>query len=408
MSDEAVLLKELALLRLETHFVTGEGIVAQSSFPSWLQAASRHVGSLHVVLPLLRTSRHQSGSAAFVPRVSDRVYRLPDCRGYVRAFLALPVVLWRLLQLRRHVSTIVVRVPEHLNAVLLPLLWVLRFNVVIWLVADREEIRAAEQSRRKPTLLLRLAFGFAAATGHVERFFLKRARVVANGSALADKVSRLCADQTRICKVVSSSLRASDMPDIAQRESREFPPTVLYVGRLSAEKGVGDLLDAVPAIKRRCREARIAAPRFRLVGWGGHGEEERLRGQVDALRIAEDVEFCGRMSFGAELFSAYQSASLCVLPSWSEGTPRVLVEAMAFGLPVVATDVGGIPDVIVDGENGLLVPPRNADALAVAVGELLMNGALATRMSRENLSRARELSVENVCRRLLAFVAQTA
>ena len=80
---------------------------------------------------------------------------------------------------------------------------------------------------------------------------------------------------------------------------------------------------------------------------------------------------------------------------------------MAFGLPVVATSVGGIPDVIEEGQNGILVPPRNSSALAAAICELLMNDALASRMSEVNPRKARELSVENVCRRFLSFVARS-
>jgi glycosyltransferase involved in cell wall biosynthesis len=407
MSDEEIFLDDLALLRLETHFSADGAISAQSSFPSWLQTARRHVRSLHLLLPLQPAPRDQSGSTRFEPRPADRIYALPDCRGYLRAYFALPVILWRLIQVRRRVATLVVRAPEHLNAALLPLVWLLRFRIVLWLVHDRDEVLVAERSRRKLTPALRLGLAVSALTGYVERIFLKRVRVVANGSALLGKVQQLGADPARLCRVVSATLKQSDMPtSVARQRDPSARPIVLYVGRISVEKGLVDLLDAIPAIKERCAGLGTAMPRFKLVGWGAHGEEERLRSQAAALGLGDDVEFAGRVPFGQQLFEAYRSASVYVLPSWAEGTPRAIVEAMAFGLPVVATTVGGIPDVIEDGQNGLLVPPRNSAALAAAICELLTDDALAARMSEANAPKARELSVENVCRRFLSFVAR--
>ena len=175
-------------------------------------------------------------------------------------------------------------------------------------------------SRTEPTQTntdVRLALAVSAATGFVERVFLKRSLVVANGSALLGKVARLGADQARMCKVVSSTLRALDMPAIVRRQRRDaLRPTVLYVGRISVEKGLVDLLSAIPEIKERCENAGAPRPFFRLVGWGAHGEEERLKGQVEALGLAGDVEFTGRVPFGPRLFETYKTASLCVLPSW--------------------------------------------------------------------------------------------
>src|SRR6185295_17890657 len=91
---------------------------------------------------------------------------------------------------------------------------------------------------------------------------------------------------------------------------------------------------------------------------------------------AADIELRGMLPFGEELFELYRTSDVYVLPSLSEGTPRTAVEARAFGCPVVATNVGGIPTSISDGVDGLLVPPRDPAALAAAIDRLLSDEAL--------------------------------
>ncbi len=81
---------------------------------------------------------------------------------------------------------------------------------------------------------------------------------------------------------------------------------------------------------------------------------------------------------------------MLVLPSWIEGLPLVVLEAMAAGVPVVATSVGGTPEAVVDGETGLLVPPRDVDALAGAIDALLSDPERAQRLGAAGRRRARE------------------
>jgi glycosyltransferase involved in cell wall biosynthesis len=146
-------------------------------------------------------------------------------------------------------------------------------------------------------------------------------------------------------------------------------PAVM-VGRLSPEKNVETLLRAVPMIW----EAR---PDFRLEIAGDGPCMADLRRLAEELRLGDRVTFLGDVRDVPALMAR---ASLCVLPSLTEGISLVLLEAMARGLPVVATRVGGNPEVVADEETGVLVPPSEPDRLAAAILRVYGDPVLGRRM----------------------------
>ena len=164
------------------------------------------------------------------------------------------------------------------------------------------------------------------------------------------------------------------------------PRTIVYVGRMdraSSWKGVDVLLRGFAALTDT-PEARL-----KLVGHGNALPDHTAL--AEQLGIADRVEFTGALTGGA-LVAALQGAAVLALPSLTEAEchPMAVIEAMACGTPVVGSDVGGIPCVVVPGVTGLLFPPRNADALAAACRRLLQDGALADRMGAAGRRRAVE------------------
>jgi glycosyltransferase involved in cell wall biosynthesis len=140
-------------------------------------------------------------------------------------------------------------------------------------------------------------------------------------------------------------------------------PVLLYVGRLSPEKGAHVLIDALPQILNHL-------PRLRLRLVGGGNQQHSLRDVVNQNGLSEHVEFVGSVPHH-ELPRYYAEADALVIPSLSEGLPKVLPEALACGLPVIGTQVGGIPEVVQNGYNGLLVPPNAPSALGDAIVTVL-------------------------------------
>jgi phosphatidylinositol alpha-1,6-mannosyltransferase len=143
--------------------------------------------------------------------------------------------------------------------------------------------------------------------------------------------------------------------------------TLLCVARLTradAYKGVDVLLRALPHILSRCPQARCI-----IVGDGD--DRARLESLARELAVASAVEFCGEMD-SSGLLRAYREADLFVLPSKGEGFGIVFAEAMWCGLPVVAARAAATPEVVADGETGILAPPEIPEALGSAVAGLLL------------------------------------
>jgi glycosyltransferase involved in cell wall biosynthesis len=162
---------------------------------------------------------------------------------------------------------------------------------------------------------------------------------------------------------------------------------VLFVGRLVARKGVDILLRALPLVQAD-RPVHL-----HIVGNGDMAE--RWKALARSLDIESQVTFHGSVS-KETLAQRYASADVFVLPAIidergdTEGLGAVLVEALSFSTPVVASNVGGIPDVIRDGETGLLVPEKDPPALAAAITRLLRDRDLASRLAKQGLSHAQD------------------
>jgi glycosyltransferase involved in cell wall biosynthesis len=169
----------------------------------------------------------------------------------------------------------------------------------------------------------------------------------------------------------------------------EGPPTLLFVGRIertSAWKGIDVLLEAFALVLRQLPEARLT-----LVGDGDAVGDHRNAAKI--LGILDQTEFRGALR-GSALVEAYQQASVFVLPSTteSEAAPMTLTEAMACRKPVVASAVGGVPFMIDDHHDGLLVPPGDPEQLAAACLRLLLTPEMATAMGEQAYLKVKSLT----------------
>ncbi|MGB9931517.1 glycosyltransferase family 4 protein [Haloarcula amylolytica] len=158
-------------------------------------------------------------------------------------------------------------------------------------------------------------------------------------------------------------------------------PRVAMIGRLADGKGFDVLLDAVADIRQ---EASIC-----IVGDGPLSD--KLKNEIETRGLADRVSLTG---YREDVPRVLAASDVLVLPSFREGTPRVITEAMAAGLPVVATDIAGIPEQVEHGESGYLIPPGDAAALADRLNELLADPRLRERFGQRGSERASQLSVK--------------
>jgi glycosyltransferase involved in cell wall biosynthesis len=160
-----------------------------------------------------------------------------------------------------------------------------------------------------------------------------------------------------------------------------------FIGRIVREKGVLELIEGMAQVVSKVPEARLLIVGDTLTSDGDREAKRLVQEAVLKYRMEDKVEFAGLRNDVPRILRALD---VFVLPSWREGMPRSIIEAMAVGLPVVATDIRGCREEVVHGETGLLVPPRDPMKLAEAMLLLLTDQASASRMG--SLGRARALN----------------
>jgi glycosyltransferase involved in cell wall biosynthesis len=258
-------------------------------------------------------------------------------------------------------------------------------KVIIQIVGDPVD---AVANTEKYSGIARL--GAWAYAKHKERSMFKvceGTRVYTNGRVLYDKFS-LGGSRKNVKKVVSSSLCSDDY--YTRKDTCENDEVVLlYVGYLQRRKGVDYLIRAFAEVCAGGVNARLV-----IVGEGE--EKPSLQNLVSELALNDRISFKGHVPMGERLQGLFRKSDMYVFPTIAgEGTPRTVLEAMANSLPVIATNVCGIPDVIDDGRSGLLIEPRSVDDIVVAVNKVINDRALRTTLVAAGHETARKHSMAN-------------
>ncbi len=205
----------------------------------------------------------------------------------------------------------------------------------------------------------------------VNHHVLPHCLAMVNSAVLQKKYSRICRDTARI---ITTTLKKEDfyyrndtcLGDVTH---------LLYVGRYDWQKGFKELFEAVAQLKK---DNSIL---LHMVGWDTDAKKKNqllMQKTIANLGIEEQVVIEGYKKVGEELNKMYEMADVFVLPSYAEGFPRCIWEAMAHGIPVVATAVGGIPVVLRDCNNSLLISPHSTHALVTAVSRIKEDEQLRT------------------------------
>jgi len=181
--------------------------------------------------------------------------------------------------------------------------------------------------------------------------------VIALSPRYASNLQDYCKD-AKITVISNPCLRLNEGESIEHADV----PTVFFAGWLDENKGFCDLIKAMSLVKHIIPDAQLLL--------AGFGAVERGRSLSRSLDIESSIHFLGWLS-GDEMAKTFQRTDVFCLPSFNEGVPVALLEAMGYGLPVVCTPVGGIPDVIEDNINGVFVSPGDVDEIANAIIKIL-------------------------------------
>ncbi len=161
------------------------------------------------------------------------------------------------------------------------------------------------------------------------------------------------------------------VPTDKREKQCEQPQMLLFLGRLGKRKGIYDLLEALARVKKKFPNVHLKC--------GGDGEWDFVAYRAKSLGVSENLDILGWVQ-GEEKQLLLRTSSIYVLPSYNEGLPMGILESMSEGLPVITTYVGGIPDVITSGQDGILIEPGNIDGLVSSLELLLGDNKLRKRM----------------------------
>ena len=179
-------------------------------------------------------------------------------------------------------------------------------------------------------------------------------------------------------------------PRVHKQQTGYF--TLLFLGLLGKNKGIYDLLECI-------RDHKVEFQGKLKLYIGGNGEIEHVKQLIKEYGIADIVIFEGWVS-GDKKIELLNKSDAYILPSYKEGLPISILEAMSYGMPIISTPVGGIPEIVSNGENGYLVEPGNKEDIYKAIMSLLNDADLRNRMGRISLSRVGEHLPEYVEKQL--------
>jgi glycosyltransferase involved in cell wall biosynthesis len=213
------------------------------------------------------------------------------------------------------------------------------------------------------------------------------ARVIVTVSDYAKKfLQERCPERADRIRRIYNGL---NLAEFGHADFSSAPPLILAVGRLIVKKGFADLIRACGLIAERGKSFRCE-----IIGEGPL--ENELRGQIERLNLQKRVALCGAKPL-REVRQRLVAANVFVLPSvvdpegGMDNLPTVIMEAMATGLPVVSTNIGGIPEMVVENETGFLMQPNDPSALANAMEKVIGDRSLAQRLGQAGSERAQKL-----------------
>jgi len=337
------------------------------------------------------------------------VYRVPMPRRYLAGLgrsinnVEYSFRVYRLLKLLSRGQKIdVIQFPEYRGEGLIHCLlgrtpYVIRISTPRWLVDELNQ-RPAHLHPGPRTRINR------AIDLWVENMPVRRGRAVIFPSKDIMNLMKRRVGLRGLCRVIypgvdSDRFKPGPDPDLRLKSGVGGKPVVLYVGRLEFRKGVHILAQAAVEIVRRIPDVRfVFAGADSQSAPGGGSMREYMEKVADRDGIREAFRFIGAVKH-QDVARIYGLGDVLVVPSLYENLANVLLEGMAAGLPIVTTNGGGSPEVVIHGTNGLVVPPRDPNALAEAVSNILSDSKTREQFALNNRKKALEdLSLERMAR----------
>jgi glycosyltransferase involved in cell wall biosynthesis len=313
--------------------------------------------------------------------------------GPIRFFLGFFFLIGKIKKIR-NCDHLIVRAPTPLS------IW---FNYLIpktklhyLLVADEKE--GAYQIKRKGLQQFTLKY-FLLFNNYLLEKSIKGTKSLVNSKALLKRYEKIGISTTK----VTTTTLVSD--DFHKRTDccKQSPYKLLYTGRIDLAKGIIEMINAIFMLLKEGISCKLD-----IVGWDDNGGSSlgKINDKIYKLNLENRVIFHGKKSVGKELNEYYRKADIYLIPSYHEGFPRAIWEAIANSLPVIATRVGSIPFVLDDRKTAMLIEPKNSIDLANAIKALISDGNLRQELILNGYNLARENSIEKQTKKLVNIISR--
>jgi phosphatidyl-myo-inositol dimannoside synthase len=368
---------------------------AEGSFARYVDSLAPYFEEIVLAVPVFdrpqaEGSRVQAGNVRLAP--------LPYFPGPRQFYPLLPRIIGRLSAWVREVDIVHLRVPSPAAIFAFRAAAAAGKPVFLLVVGDY----AALEPHLGYRGVKKLAFGwYVTFEEWALRHMIARALTFTNGASLLRKHE---AHGPRVIETKTTTLSRHDINTRAD-VAAAGRVRALTVSRIDPRKGLRALPGAVAALVAQGIDITmdIVGP---TIGQIGDAERDAIQREAESLGVADRCRLMGAVPLD-RLMAMYRDYDVFILPTQpGEGIPRVLLEAMANGLPVVTTDVSGIGSLVLDGRNGLLMPSATADAVAGAVGRIVQDGELRRRLIQGGYATARAHTLERQAADLMQVVTR--
>ena len=367
---------------------------AEGSFSRYVESLARFVDEIDLIVP---ERKQPFEGEAYRLRASNVVLRpLPFYDRLPAFYRALPGALAQLWRTFPHCDLVNLRIPTPLGVYAYGLAKLLRrpiFTIVVGDLAGVSESVRADSLKRKAYKV------YLAVEEWLQERMVAGAPAFVNGQALYAKYNR---PDRKVLLTTTSTISDQDVvdrPDTGLVIEGHAPIRMLTVSRVDPRKGLHFLPPALADLVGRGHDVQltVVGP---TVGRMGEEARERVLASAAELGVADRISFVGARTL-PQVLALAREHDLFVLPTLpGEGVPRVLLEAMASGLPIVVSDVAGVPTLVQHEVNGLLVPPADPAAIAEAVNRLIRDGDLRRRLIATGNRAARAHTADSHARKI--------
>ena len=376
---------KLCIISLKKFFLNNGCYFTYGGFGDYVKSFLPYFDEIHLCVPVSRI--HMPG---VYPMDHPKFVftNLPFYRNELELVLKWPAIFWSMKNAVKNADVVNPRIPDMTGVA--GWLWCMAFGKphFVSVQSDMHGFMESPNNTNTRGLVREGLYAWIRFYLLFERMIFRKSLCFPQGSLLRSRYPSAAAAY----EWISSSIHQGDIIEPFESEKcKRKIVNLLHVGRVTKSKGHIYLIRTLACLKELMPERSF---QLRCVGKVDKQSLAMLQDEAERVGVDRQISWIGNIEHGEALWGFFDSADIFVLSSIWEGTPKVLLEAMARCVPVVSTDVGGVPTLVDDGARGLLVPPHDPEAMARAIARMITDDSLRNRCIKNGNRFARQYIVE--------------